>query len=77
MKASAHYPASNPLAGIGLKVASVTLFMGMLTFIKAGAGAPQMVALITAWAILGVHRVLTWELPVMGPRFAVIRRWSR
>ena len=45
----------------------------VLTFIKAGAGAPQMVALITAWAVLGVHRVLTWELPILGARFAVIR----
>ncbi len=45
----------------------------VLTFIKAGAGAPQMVALITAWAVLGIHRVLTWELPVLGPRFAAIR----
>ena len=45
----------------------------VLTFIKAGAGAPQMVALITAWAILGIHRVLTWELPVLGPRFVAIR----
>jgi uncharacterized membrane protein YraQ (UPF0718 family) len=45
----------------------------VLTFIKAGAGAPQMVALITAWAVLGVHRILTWELPVLGGRFVVIR----
>jgi uncharacterized membrane protein YraQ (UPF0718 family) len=45
----------------------------VLTFIKAGAGAPQMVALITAWAVLGVHRVLTWELPILGGRFVLIR----
>jgi uncharacterized membrane protein YraQ (UPF0718 family) len=45
----------------------------VLTFIKAGAGAPQMVALICAWAILGFHRVLSWELPILGPRFVAIR----
>jgi uncharacterized membrane protein YraQ (UPF0718 family) len=45
----------------------------VLTFLKAGAGAAQMVALITAWAVLGLHRVLTWELPVLGPRFVAIR----
>ncbi len=45
----------------------------VLTFIKAGAGAPQMVALICAWAILGFHRILSWELPVLGPRFVAIR----
>jgi uncharacterized membrane protein YraQ (UPF0718 family) len=48
----------------------------VLTFIKAGAGAPQMVALICAWAILGFHRVLSWELPVLGPRFVAIRMLS-
>lgn len=45
----------------------------VLTFIKAGAGGPQMVALITGWAILGFHRVIAWELPVLGGRFVVIR----
>ena len=45
----------------------------MLTFIKAGAGGPQMVALITGWAILGFHRVIAWEWPVLGGRFIAIR----
>ncbi|MFZ4407161.1 MAG: hypothetical protein ACOYOH_07465 [Paracraurococcus sp.] len=45
----------------------------VLTFIKAGAGGPQMVALITGWAILGFHRVIAWEWPVLGARFILIR----
>ncbi|MFC7476809.1 hypothetical protein ACFQS7_20750 [Dankookia sp. GCM10030260] len=45
----------------------------VLTFIKAGAGGPQMVALITGWAILGFHRVIAWEWPVLGGRFILIR----
>lgn len=45
----------------------------VLTFIKAGAGGPQMVALITGWAILGFHRVIAWEWPVLGGRFIAIR----
>jgi len=45
----------------------------VLTFIKAGAGGPQMVALITGWAILGFHRVIAWEWPVLGGRFVAIR----
>ncbi|MFC7540519.1 hypothetical protein ACFQU2_14980 [Siccirubricoccus deserti] len=32
-----------------------------------------MVALITGWAILGFHRVIAWEWPVLGPRFIAIR----
>ena len=45
----------------------------VLTFLKAGAGPAQMVALITGWAVLAFHRVVMWEVPVLGVRFAVIR----
>ena len=45
----------------------------VLTFAKAGAGAPQMVALLSAWAIFGLHRVITWEYPLFGWRFSAIR----
>ncbi len=45
----------------------------VLTFLKAGAGPAQMVALITGWAVLAFHRVVMWEVPFLGPRFAVIR----
>ena len=45
----------------------------VLTFMKAGAGPAQMVALITGWAILGFHRVIAWEWPVLGARFVAIQ----
>jgi len=45
----------------------------VLTFAKAGAGMPQMVALLSGWAIFGFHRVVTWEYPLFGWRFSVIR----
>ena len=48
----------------------------VLSFMKAGAGVPQMVALITGWAILGFHRVIAWEWPVLGGRFVAIRMIS-
>ena len=35
-----HHPASNPLVGIGLKVASVAIFVGMSTCIKAAGDIP-------------------------------------
>lgn len=38
-----------------------------------GAGTPQMVALLTAWAILNPHRLVAWELPVVGVAYA----WRR
>ncbi|MES2713420.1 MAG: hypothetical protein V4653_17710 [Pseudomonadota bacterium] len=45
----------------------------VLTFTKAGAGVPQMAALVTGWAIYGFHRVIAWEVPVLGWRFVAIR----
>lgn len=45
----------------------------VLTFAKAGAGVPQMVALISGWCIYGFHRVITWEYPLLGWRFSAIR----
>ncbi len=46
----------------------------VLVLFRAGAGTPQMVALITAWSVLALHRVLAFELPMMGWSF-VWRRW--
>ena len=48
----------------------------VLAFAKAGAGVPQMVALITGWSIFAVHRIITWEYPVLGWRFVAMRMIS-
>jgi hypothetical protein len=45
----------------------------VLAFTKAGAGVPQMAALITGWSIFAVHRIITWEYPVLGWRFVAMR----
>ena len=45
----------------------------VLAFAKSGAGVPQLVALTGGWAVLAFHRVMIWELPVMGPSFVVLR----
>jgi hypothetical protein len=51
----------------------------MLTFPLAlviwqlGAGQPQMVALLAAWSIFAFHRVVSYELPLLGARFLVVR----
>ena len=39
----------------------------------AGAGYPALMAYVTAWATLGVHRIVTWEIPLFGGEFALIR----
>jgi uncharacterized membrane protein YraQ (UPF0718 family) len=45
------------------------------TFLRAGAGEAQIAAYLTAWALLGLNRVLVWEIPVLGPTFALVR-WT-
>jgi uncharacterized membrane protein YraQ (UPF0718 family) len=38
-----------------------------------GASEGAVAAYLTAWSLLGMQRVLVWELPVLGPTFASVR----
>jgi uncharacterized membrane protein YraQ (UPF0718 family) len=38
-----------------------------------GAGGPQIVALITGWSVYAFHRVIAYEMPIMGGRFVALR----
>ncbi|MCS6932807.1 MAG: hypothetical protein NZM27_11420 [Acetobacteraceae bacterium] len=69
------------LAGILIATAAGSLLPGgpfvtfplVLAFLAAGAGPAQMVALISAWSVLGLHRILVWEIAILGRRFALLR----
>ncbi|MDJ0785609.1 MAG: permease [Myxococcota bacterium] len=41
--------------------------------IRAGAAPPAVVAFLTAWSLLAMHRLVAWEIPILGLRFAAIR----
>lgn len=41
--------------------------------LKSGAGAPQVIAYSTAWALYAVHRLVMWEVPMMPPRLVWLR----
>jgi uncharacterized membrane protein YraQ (UPF0718 family) len=41
--------------------------------LKGGAGTPQVIAYVSAWALFAIQRLLMWELPVMPPRFSWLR----
>ena len=32
-----------------------------------------MVAFLSAWALLALHRLVAWEVPILGWRFAALR----
>ncbi|MEM7409750.1 MAG: permease [Myxococcota bacterium] len=41
--------------------------------LRSGAGAGPVVAFLAAWSLLAVHRLLAWEVPILGWRFALLR----
>ncbi len=41
--------------------------------LKAGGGAPQVVAYVVAWALFAFQRLLLWEIPFMPARFVWFR----
>ena len=40
---------------------------------KAGAGLPALITFLSSWSVLGVNRILVWEIPMMGGRFVAAR----
>ncbi|VBB48540.1 conserved membrane hypothetical protein [uncultured Desulfatiglans sp.] len=41
--------------------------------LKAGAGVAPLMAYITAWSILGLNRILVYEIPMLGWRLSIAR----
>ncbi len=45
----------------------------LVGFWKAGTGVGTIIAYLTSWSLLGINRVLIWELPFFGPKFVAVR----
>jgi len=43
------------------------------TFLRGGAEPAAVVTYLTAWSLLAVHRLVAWEMPILGARFALVR----
>ena len=48
-------------------------FPVVVVLLQAGAGFPQVVAFLSAWSVVALHRVLIYEIPLMGWRFSAVR----
>jgi uncharacterized membrane protein YraQ (UPF0718 family) len=48
-------------------------FPVVLVLRQSGAAAGTCVAFLTAWSVLGMHRMIIWEIPWLGWRFAILR----
>ena len=44
-----------------------------LALFKAGVGMPQLVAFLTGWSVFALHRVIAYEIPLLGWRFTAVR----
>lgn len=40
---------------------------------RTGAGAGPVVAYLSSWSLLAVHRLVAWEIPILGWRLAIVR----
>ena len=50
-----------------------THFPILASFLSKGASVGPICAYIAAWALIGLNRFLVWELPILGPRIALVR----
>ena len=62
-------------AGLGTLVpgGAVVAVPIALLLSKAGAGTPQLMTFLTSWSLLAVHRIIAFEVPAVGWRFAALR----
>jgi uncharacterized membrane protein YraQ (UPF0718 family) len=41
--------------------------------LRSGAGAGPVIAFLSAWSLLALHRLVAWEIPILGWRLAALR----
>jgi uncharacterized membrane protein YraQ (UPF0718 family) len=61
------------LAGVLTPGGPFTHFPLLATLRAHGAGVGPITAYISAWALLGVHRIVVWEGPLLGWKFVLAR----
>ena len=59
--------------GAAVPTGPMVLFPVAVALLEVGVGVPQIVAFITSWGLLAIHRVIVWEIPLMGLNFAIVR----
>lgn len=64
------------IAGGLLPSGPIISFPIIVVLRQAGAGLPQIIAFLTAWSVFALHRVLAWEVTLLGWQFALVRMAS-
>lgn len=61
------------IGGMITPIGPYAAFPLVIALSKAGADIGTLVAFVTGWAIIGIHRVIIWEIPFIGFEFALLR----
>lgn len=61
------------LAGAATPGGPFAAFPLVAALYQAGAGIGATVAYLTAWSVLGVNRMIVWEIPILGPEVTALR----
>ncbi len=61
------------IAGAAMPGGPFVLFPMMAVLLNAGAGIGPLVAFLSSWALIGLHRVIIYEAPIMGWQFTLCR----
>lgn len=64
------------LAGLMVPSGPVIAFATASTFAAEGASVPALVSFVTGWSVFAAHRVLIFEIPLLGTRFVRLRLLS-
>jgi uncharacterized membrane protein YraQ (UPF0718 family) len=60
-------------AGLLVPAGPVIAFAIAAVFAKSGASTAALVTFVTSWSIFAAHRILIYELPLLGPSFLRLR----
>jgi uncharacterized membrane protein YraQ (UPF0718 family) len=60
-------------AGIATPGGPMAAFPMVLVLAGAGADIGALIAFIVSWGLNGFNRILVWEVPLLGPDFALLR----
>ena len=61
------------LVGGFIPAGPIISFPLVVVLSNAGAGTVQLITLLTAWSVFAIHRIIIYEIPLMGLRFSAIR----
>ncbi len=64
------------LAGLLVPAGPVVAFPIAAVFAQSGASTPALVAFLTAWTLYAAHRILLYEIPLVGVSFLRLRALS-